>query len=170
MDGCNLSDPFRAGRRGTRSLEALRRNKRRFSVWLNPFHGGNETAAAARKRLDKAGLLVRIAECAAESLNRCVHAMLEIDEGVGGPKALLQFFSGQEFARMFQQQRENLEGPASETDFATVLAEFAGAKIDMVVIETKPAFVRKLVGHWETCEMECNARAGATQNSAANMV
>ena len=71
---------------------------------------------------------------------------------------------------MFQQQRENLEGPASETDFATVLAEFAGAKIDMVVIETKPAFVRKLVGHWETCEMECNARAGATQDSAANLV
>ena len=68
---------------------------------------------------------------------------------------------------MFQQQGENLEGPAGETDFATVLAEFTGAKINMVGVETKPTFMRKLVGHWGSWESECTPGAGRTQVSAS---
>jgi hypothetical protein len=65
---------------------------------------------------------------------------------------------------MFQQQRENLEGPASETDFATVLAEFTGAKINMVGVETKPTFMRKLVGHWRKLGKGVYSRGGGNSS------
>jgi len=148
VNGGNLSDPFRARNGGIRSLVVFGRSNRRLDMWLNLFYGGDETIAAARKRLNETRLLVRIAKRAAQSLNRRVHAMLEIDEGIGGPKTFLQILSSEEFARVLQQQSENLEGPTGETDLATVFAQFASAKINVVGIEAKATFMQKLVGHW----------------------
>ena len=102
----------------------------------NPLHGGDKTVAAARKRFDEARILVRITQGAAERLDRCVYAVLEINEGVRRPQASLQFFACEQLAGLFQQEGENLEGPARQTNLSTVLAELAGAQVNMVGVES----------------------------------
>jgi hypothetical protein len=149
-DRRSLPDPFRA-RSGSCPLLVVKR-RRRSGRWLNPFHGGDEAVAAARKGLNEARLLVRITKGAAERLNRRVHAVLEIDEGVGRPEPVLQFFAREQFARLFKEQGENLERPASETDFPAVLAQLAGAKVNVVGVEAKPTFGRKLIVHGRSRE------------------
>jgi hypothetical protein len=49
---------------------------------------------------------------------------------------------------LFEQQSEELEWPAGETDLATVFAQFASAKINVVGVEAKATFMQKFVGHW----------------------
>jgi hypothetical protein len=152
-DGCDLPDQFRARLRHARLLRDDRllraggRKKLGTSFQGSPFDGGDETVAAARKGFDETRMLVRIAEGAAERLDRCVHAMLEIDEGVGGPEAALQLFSGEQLAGLFEKQGENLEGASGEMDLRTVFAKFARTEINLVGVEAKPTLGRKCIAH-----------------------
>jgi hypothetical protein len=152
-DGCDLSDPFRARLRHTgqltddRLLRAGGRRKLGASFRGRPFDGGDETVAAARKGFDETRVLVRIAESATQHQDRSVHAMLEIDEGVGGPEAALQFFSGEQLAGLFEKQGENLEGAPGEMDLRTVFAKLAGTEINLIGVEAKPTVGQKFVAH-----------------------
>lgn len=103
---------------------------------------------------------MRIAERAAERLDRCVHAVLEIDEGVGRPEAALQFFSSEQLAGMFKKQRENLEGAAGETDFSAVFAELSGTEINLVGIEPEIIFRASFVAHGRSWEGGVYSRDG----------
>lgn len=125
------------------------RGRRRLcaGVQWDAFHGGDETVAAARQGFDETRLLGRIAEGAAERLDRRIHAMLEIDEGVGRPQAALQLLAGEQLAGLFEKQGENLKGTAGEVDLHTVLAQLAGTKINLVGVEAKPTLGRKFVAH-----------------------
>jgi hypothetical protein len=144
---CDLSDPFRARLSNGWVLVDRGRRKLCAVVGRDAFHGGDETVAAARQGFDETRVLMRIAESAAERLDRCIHAMLEIDEGVGGPEAGLQLFSGEQLAGLFEKQGENLEGTAGEMDLRTVFAQLAGTEINLVGVEAKPTVGRKFVAH-----------------------
>ena len=121
-DRGDLPDPLRARHLNGPSRIARRGRNFRSGVRMNSLHGGDKTIAASRQRLNITRLLVRIAQRAPQRLDRGVYAMLEINERVGWPKAALQFFSREQFAGLFEQQRENLKGPAGETDFPAVFA------------------------------------------------
>ena len=57
--------------------------------------------------------------------------MIEIDEGVCGPKGSLQFVPGNDLSRSLQQCFENLKGLLLQSDPQPVLAQFSGPKIDL---------------------------------------
>jgi hypothetical protein len=147
VDRCDLSDPFRARLRNTWLLRARRRRKLGSSFRRSPFYCCDETVAAARKGFDETRVLVRIAEGAAERLYRCIHAVLEIDEGVGRPEAALQLLPSKQFAGLFEKKGENLEGAAGEMDLRTVFAKLARTKINLVGVEAKPTLGRKFVAY-----------------------
>jgi hypothetical protein len=90
---------------------------------------------------------VRIAERAPQRLDRGVHAVLEIHKRVHGPQTALQFLSREQFARLFEQQRENLKGPASETDFSAMFTQLTRAEVNVVGVEAEPTFGREFVAH-----------------------
>jgi hypothetical protein len=73
--------------------------------------------------------------------------VLEIDEGVGRPEAVLQLLSSEQSARLLKKKGENLERSTGEMYLPTVLAEFAGTEINLVGVETKPIFEGRLVAH-----------------------
>ena len=146
-DRRDLPDPFRARHRNGPSRIARRRRTLGSGVRMNSLHGGDKSIAAPRQRLNVTRVLVRIAERAPQRLDGGVYAMLEIHERVGWPQAALQFFSRKQLAGLFEQQRENLKGPAGETDFPSVFAYFARAKVNVVGVEAKPTFGREFVAH-----------------------
>ncbi len=104
-----------------------------------------------------------VAERAAQSLNRGVHAVFEVHEGIGGPEAFLQLLASEEFAGLFEEEREDLEGAAGEADFAAVFAQFAGAQINLVGVEAKPIHRRNLIADVGCWEEECTPRGCGTQ-------
>ena len=57
--------------------------------------------------------------------------MIEIDEGVCGPKGSLQFVPGNDLSRSLQQCFENLKRLLLQSDSQPVLAQFSGPKIDL---------------------------------------
>jgi hypothetical protein len=59
--------------------------------------------AFARQSLDEARIIGRIPQRLAQLLDRRVDAVLELDEGVGRPQRLLQFFAGDNLAVTPQQ-------------------------------------------------------------------
>ena len=103
----------------------------------NCFDSGNEAIAAARKCLHVARLLVRITKSATQRLDSGVHAVLKIDEGISRPKALLQLLAGEQLARLFKQQGEDLKGAAGQTNLAAMLAEFACAEVNVIGAEAQ---------------------------------
>ena len=55
--------------------------------------------------------------------------MVDIDKRVW-PQPLLQFLPCHHFARMLQEDRQNLKGLASELQFHPALAHFSGWKVN----------------------------------------
>ena len=60
-----------------------------------------------------------------------VQSVVKIDKRVSRPQAVAQFFARHNFARLLQQDDENLEGLFGEFKPKTVLAEFAGFQVDL---------------------------------------
>ena len=56
--------------------------------------------------------------------------MLEVNEGVVRPESVLEFFAGDEFAGMFEESGENLNGLRLKLEAGAVLGQFSGMKID----------------------------------------
>ena len=65
-------------------------------------------------------------QSAPQRLDRRVHAMLEIDERIGGPQPSLQLFSCEQLAGLFQKQRQNLKRPPGQANLPPVFAQLAG--------------------------------------------
>jgi hypothetical protein len=51
--------------------------------------------------------------------------VIEVDEGVGGPKTGLKLLTRNDFPRFLEQKTEDLEGLLLETDADTVAAKLA---------------------------------------------
>jgi hypothetical protein len=91
--------------------------------------------------------IVRITESAAQGLNRSVHSVFEIHEGIGRPELGLQFLARQQFAGLFEKHGENLKRAACEANFVPMLAEFASVQIDVVDAEAHFALKWPCIGH-----------------------
>jgi hypothetical protein len=80
----------------------------------------------ARQGLDELRILRRISQGLAQFLDGMVQAVVELDEGVGGPEPGSQVFSRDNFARTLDQCAEYFEGLRRKRDLLTVIVEFAG--------------------------------------------
>jgi hypothetical protein len=106
------------------------RMQRGGAVFVMLDNRNQEAIAAAVESLDVSRRFGRIAEGRAQLGHGLVQAAVEIDEGVGGPKFLAEFLSGNQFAGTFEEQREDLEGLLLQPDSNSVLAKLTGAKLN----------------------------------------
>ena len=88
-----------------------------------------KAVSAPVQRLDVTRRFGGVSERRAQLRHGFVEAAIEVDERVGGPKLLTQFFPGYELARTLQQQREDLERLFLEFDSHAVLAKLGSTKI-----------------------------------------
>jgi hypothetical protein len=105
--------------------------------------GGDETVSAAGERLYIAWTGGGIAEGFPYFIDRGIQAVIEVDEGVGGPEALLDLFAGDDFSGSFEEQGEDLEGLSLEAELDAALPQFARAEIEFENSETGDAAVRR---------------------------
>ena len=75
----------------------------------NGVDGGEETVSTPGQRLDKTGLFGGVAQDVTQAIYGGVEALIVFHERIGGPEALLKFFSGDQFAGALEKQRENEE-------------------------------------------------------------
>ena len=67
-----------------------------------------------------------------------VETVLEIDERIFRPEMLADFLASDQFARMFQQKREDGDGLALELNLRAVLRQFARLAVEFERSETDP--------------------------------
>ena len=92
--------------------------------------GRNEPVPAPVQRLDKSRIVRVVAERGAQALDRRIQAVLEIDEGPGGPQTLAQLFARHHLARPFEHHREYLKRLILKPDADAALPQLARAQID----------------------------------------
>ena len=73
----------------------------RFDLPWAGIDAGDETIAPTGKGFDVAGFLGGVAQRCAQSLNRVINAVVEVDEGVRRPDFLTQFVPGDDLPRSF---------------------------------------------------------------------
>ena len=114
----------------TVSSERFRRDSLRWrGVRCGCGHGIEEPIAAPAHGLDIARLRGGIAQRAPQPVDGAADAVVEIDEGAVGPKAVPQFFPRDNLARLLHESNEQLEWAVLEPDADAVPAQFAGAYI-----------------------------------------
>src|SRR5439155_18180213 len=71
------------------------------------------------------------------SVDGFVHAVVEIDEGLGRPQPVAKLFPGHRLTRPLEQHRQNLKRLLLESELHAVLPQLAGSKIDLEHAETE---------------------------------
>src|SRR5579884_3405628 len=104
----------------------------------------NETVASARLGFDETRVRGGVAQRFAQLVDSSIQAVVEIDEGIGGPEAVAEVFAGDDIARALEQDNQYLERLFLELDFAAIAKEFARADIGF---EDSEAIARD-VGQW----------------------
>ncbi len=82
----------------------------------------DEAISASRQRLDKSGVIGGISQRFAQLVDRRVQTVVEIDEGIGGPVLITQFFASDHFARPLQEDGEDVKGLLLKLDPHALLA------------------------------------------------
>jgi hypothetical protein len=75
--------------------------------------------------------------------------VVEIHEGVRGPEFFLKFLAGYDLAGMLQKHRQDLEWLFLKANSKAVLAQFAGAKIQLENPKAEPHAEVKVFLHKE---------------------
>jgi hypothetical protein len=91
----------------------------------------NKTVTATRHRLNKYGIVSRIAERVAKLFECRVNSLAEIYEGVGGPQLLPDFFAGHHFAGSLEKQGQNAERLILQVHPAATLVDFARGEVGL---------------------------------------
>lgn len=120
--GVRIGREFRAARRGG----------------IGNLDVGEEAIAAARDGFYKAGTFGGIAEGLTDLVNHFVEAVVEIHEGVCGPKLFLKLLAGNHFAVVLEQDGQDPEGLFLKAHAEAMLAQFAGAEVHLENSETEP--------------------------------
>ena len=81
----------------------------------------NESIAAAGKSFDESRTRSGVSQHFAQFVYGGVKAVVEIDEGVGRPKFIAQFFTRDHFAGMLEQFRKNWKGCSCKRSFTPFL-------------------------------------------------
>jgi hypothetical protein len=84
-----------------------------------------QTVAAAVHGLEKTGIVGRIVQALAQLPYCRVPSGVKLYKGIVRPQFLADFFSGDEFTRMLQQQRKNSKRLLLQTNPVPALGEFA---------------------------------------------
>src|SRR5262249_26494982 len=82
-----------------------------------------------RNRLDEARVSRRIAERFAQALDRCVQAVLEVDEGVVRPQARAQLVAGHDGPRRLQEANQDATRLLLKRDGCAVPMNVAGPEV-----------------------------------------
>jgi hypothetical protein len=93
------------------------------------YCGSNETITALGKGFDEARLIRFVVQGLAQFLDGRIQAMVEIHEGVFGPKPLAKLFSRHYLAGLLQQHGQNLKGLVLKLDLVAVLVKLTGAQV-----------------------------------------
>ena len=101
------------------------------------LHGGDEAVSAAGEGFDVTGAGSGISQGFAHLVNGSVEAVVEVDEGVGGPELLLQLFARDDVSGMIEEQSEHLEGLALQAQLDATLAQFSRAEVELEDSETR---------------------------------
>ena len=107
----------------------------------------DEAVAALGNGFDVAGIVGRVAKQIADFLDSSVQAVVEVNEGIGGPESLFQFLAGYDFAAAFEEDAKHLEGLVLEAKASAVFPEFAGAQVKLKTIEAQAAGRWSVAGH-----------------------
>ena len=86
-----------------------------------PCHRRHEPIAAFRHRFDEARFARRVAQGGTQLGHCAIDAVLEIDDGIVGPKARFDFFAVHQFAGPLQKQFKEFEGLIMQPDFHAIL-------------------------------------------------
>src|SRR6266436_9381246 len=116
---------------------------------IRNFDLRKEAVAATRNGFHKAGSLGGVAEGLTDFADRFVEPVVEIHKSVRGPEFLLQLLASYELAGLLNQHGQKLEGLFLKADSQTVLAQFAGAKIQLENPKTEPPTLVKVFLHGE---------------------
>src|SRR5579863_4403702 len=90
---------------------------------------GDEAVSAAGEGFDIAGARSGIPESFADLVYGGVEAVIEIDEGIGGPEFLADFFAGDDVAWALEEQGQDLKGLVLQAELRPVLAQLAGGQV-----------------------------------------
>jgi hypothetical protein len=85
-------------------------------VRADEFDRKDETITLPRKSFNEVRVPRVVAERAAQLLDGCVQAQVELDECIVGPELLLELFAGNQLAGPFEQQGENAKGLLGDSD------------------------------------------------------
>ena len=113
-------------------------NRRAFTR-ADSLDRSDKPVASPRQRLDETGIGGRISQHLAKFVNACAQAVVEINEGVPGPKRVAEFLARNEFSALPEQCNQKEVGLSLELDPDASLSELAGAKIDLENAETHRA-------------------------------
>jgi hypothetical protein len=85
----------------------------------------NESIPPLRQSLDEPGIVGVVIQGFAQAVDRFVEPTVEIDDDIGGPKPLLEFFARQDLAWPLDQRHQGLIGLLLQFDPHAVLAQLA---------------------------------------------
>src|SRR5439155_20913988 len=92
-------------------------------------HFGDEAITTAGVGLDKSRASRRIAQHFANLIERCIQTVVEINEGVGRPELVTQFFSANYDARTFEEEFQTRKRLVLQAEAPSLLAKLAGFEI-----------------------------------------
>jgi hypothetical protein len=92
---------------------------------------GNKTVTAAGQCLYETGIFGRVAESFSNLVDRSTKGVIEVNDRVLPPEPQLQLFSGDDLARVFEQDRKNFKRLALDLDPLASLPELAALQVGL---------------------------------------
>src|SRR5438105_4913127 len=93
--------------------------------------GTYKAVTGARESLDISGMIGRVAQCQAKTVDGGIDAALEIDEGILRPKPAAQFIARNHVAWILEQRTKHLPGLGLKADTNALLAQLSGLQIHL---------------------------------------
>jgi hypothetical protein len=90
-----------------------------------------KTITALRNRFDVTRGFGFVAQGFAQALHRIVDTLIEFDKGIGRPKALLKFLSGDELAGFFQKNQQHRKRLILKLNADAMLAQLPRAGVEL---------------------------------------
>lgn len=111
--------------------------------WFHRLGSGfdwcQESIAALRHCLNVERILGAVSERVANLLDREVHALIEVNEGIAGPQGRLDFLAGHQVAGSIREQTEQPKGLGLDPDRPTTLEQPFGLEIELKGTEASHA-------------------------------
>jgi len=114
----------------------------------------DEPVPAARQRLDELRVVRGVTKGSTQSFDRGVQAVLEVDERPIGPEPLPQFIAGDDIARAFEHQAEDLERLFLQADRTAALVQLTRPEVQLERSEPQPPIRSRRDAHEYQCSRQ----------------